>query len=153
MENGYSIFLMLELARLKKIVDDELEYDLMWAEGLKLYGEFVTSKFNVDNNPLYECMIEFLNSKIECVFVYKGKKYPKRTFICKESDGAETTRVIATQSLSNAMGKDKEIEGSEANDIDCEIYYYVEDDVIKLSGKEICLLHLDEPMEFIEEEF
>ena len=51
------------------------------------------------------------------------------------------------------MGKDKELEGSEANDIDIEIYFYVEDSVIKLSGKEICLLHLDEPMEFIEEEF
>ena len=81
---------------------------------------------------------------------FKGKEYPIRTFIVLfEDEKHEYT--IATESLSDAMGDDKEEFGTEANEIDNEIYFYVEDEVIELGADEICNDHLDESMEFVKE--
>jgi hypothetical protein len=81
---------------------------------------------------------------------FKGKEYPTRTFIviC-EDEKCEYT--IATESLSDAMGDNKEKHGTKANDIDNEIYFYVEDEVIELGADEICNDHLDVSMEFVKE--
>ncbi len=84
---------------------------------------------------------------------FKYVEYPVRTFLVLESDGAETQRTVSVQSLSDAMGDEKEEHGTYANEIDCEIYFYLADDNIKLSAEEICEKHLDEPMTFIEELF
>ena len=82
---------------------------------------------------------------------FKGQEYPTRTFeVIIEGD--ERTITIATESLSEAMGDDKEVEDTEANDLDCEIYFYVLDNQIELDAEEICQHHLDEPMEFVSEE-
>jgi hypothetical protein len=81
---------------------------------------------------------------------FKGIEYPTRTFIviCEDEKREYT---IATESLSDAMGDDKEEYGTEANDIDNEIYFYVEDEVIELGADEICNDHLDVSMEFVKE--
>ena len=82
---------------------------------------------------------------------YKKTKYPTRTFnvIC---EGEERTYTIATDSLYNAIEDKIEKWGSRENDIDCQIYFYVEDEVINLSAEEICKNHLDIEMTFVNEE-
>lgn len=83
---------------------------------------------------------------------FQGKEYPTRTFNVM-FEGEKHTYTIATDSLYDALGDDKEKYGTEANEIDNEIYFYVEDEVIGLDATEICQDYLDEPMEFISEEF
>lgn len=58
--NGYSIFLMIELARLARVIRDGLEYDTVWEQGESLYEDFKESEFNKDTEPEYECMEKFL---------------------------------------------------------------------------------------------
>ena len=83
---------------------------------------------------------------------FKGKKYPTRTFVVTNDDIEHEQEItISTESLSDAMGDDKEVHDTEANDIDCTIYFYVDNDVINLSAEEICANHLDEPFGIIEE--
>lgn len=83
---------------------------------------------------------------------FNGKEYPSRTFevIC---EGEERQYTISTESLSEAMGDDKEKHGTEANNIDNEIYFYVEDEVINLPAEEICKNHLDVEMVLFKEIF
>lgn len=61
--NGYNIFLMVEFARLHGIIDPQLEYDLTWEQGQKLYAEFEQSAFNVPSLDLGECFMQFIQSK------------------------------------------------------------------------------------------
>lgn len=63
--NPYSIFLMIELARVIGVIDPELEYDLTWESGTKLYEEFNLTPFSNFDEPEYECIVEFLNDKIK----------------------------------------------------------------------------------------
>jgi len=86
------------------------------------------------------------------MITYKGKEYPTRTFVV-EFDDMQHTYTIATESLSDAMGDDKEKFDTEANEIDNEIYYYVEDEQIELGADEICNDLLDISMEFVKEIF
>lgn len=62
--NGYGIFLMIELARCLNLIDKELEYDLTWEQGRGLYDEFEGSAFDDENKGEYECITNFLKSKI-----------------------------------------------------------------------------------------
>lgn len=75
---------------------------------------------------------------------FKGKEYLTRTFLVSspEFDG-EREYTISTESLYEALGDNKEVCGSEESEIDNEIYFYVEDDVINLTAEEICKNHLD----------
>lgn len=85
---------------------------------------------------------------------YKGKEYPTRTFTVTSPEfGEEQTYTIATNSLFDAISKDDkhEVYGTLENAVDNKIYFYVEDEVIKLDAKEICANHLDIEMELIEE--
>jgi hypothetical protein len=61
--NGYNIFLMIELARCKNLIPIDLEYDTVWAMGSQLYSEFQGSKFDLDTEPEYECILNFLENK------------------------------------------------------------------------------------------
>ena len=54
---------MIKLANEMGIIPEELEYDTTWERGIELYKEFDKSKFNNSNEPEYECILEFLNSK------------------------------------------------------------------------------------------
>jgi hypothetical protein len=59
--DGYCIFVMIQLAIAHKVISSELEYDLMWAEGLRLYEEFFQSVYNDENKSEIDCINEYLN--------------------------------------------------------------------------------------------
>ena len=61
--NGYEIYLMVQLAQCNGIIKEELEYDTAWEEGTELLVEFQASKFDDENKPQYECIVEFLEDK------------------------------------------------------------------------------------------
>ncbi len=63
--NGYEIYLMIELAKCHGLIEKDLEYDLAWDEGNKLYVEFTKSEFNIDTESEYDCIEKFLNKKVE----------------------------------------------------------------------------------------
>jgi len=65
MNSQYNVFLMIELAKEKGIIDKELEYDLMWEQGCGLIKEFTDSKFDRITCDLYDCISEFLRYKAE----------------------------------------------------------------------------------------
>jgi hypothetical protein len=76
---------------------------------------------------------------------YDGKDYPVRVFEVVSLDGQiEGTYMIAQECLLDAMDDNGE-------DVDEEIYHYVEDEALFLSAEEICLKHLDMPFKLIEE--
>ena len=57
---AYSIFLMIELARISGIIKKDMEYDLVWDKGMRLYKRFELSEFNDGCKPEYECILAFL---------------------------------------------------------------------------------------------
>jgi len=57
---GYSIYLMVSLAKSNGIMNENLEYDTAWAKGGILLMDFEASKFNVDTKSEYDCIVEFL---------------------------------------------------------------------------------------------
>ena len=83
---------------------------------------------------------------------YKGKKYTSREIVVSNPDimeGEEHCILIGVQSLSDAMGDDKLVEGSIEKFIDEEIYYYIADDEIGADGKYMAENLLDETFVFI----
>ena len=83
---------------------------------------------------------------------YKGKEYPTRTFLVNSPEFGEPQEIkISVMSLVMAMEGKYGINGSVEQDIDEEIYIYVEDEEIKLTPEEICKSCLDIPMEFLED--
>ena len=58
--DGYSIFLMIELAKINGIINKNLAYDLMWNKGSELYNEFQNSAFDNPEISEYECIHTFL---------------------------------------------------------------------------------------------
>jgi hypothetical protein len=63
--DGYGIFLMIELARLIGLIDQNLEYDLTWEMGENLYKDYSVSKFNDTYAPEYECIRKYLKNKVK----------------------------------------------------------------------------------------
>jgi hypothetical protein len=61
--NGYSIYLMIELAKCYGLLEKETEYDILWEEGKSLYAQFEQSKFDDPKKGEYDCIEEFLKSK------------------------------------------------------------------------------------------
>ncbi len=82
---------------------------------------------------------------------YNGIDYPTRTFDVITDDGADMTITIANQDLLEAIEDGMEVEGSEEEAIDTQIYFYVDNDLFDLDPVEICDEHLDESMEFVTE--
>lgn len=82
---------------------------------------------------------------------YMGKSYPTRTFNVI-IEGNQRQYKIATDSLYEALGDNKEVFGTEENEIDNDIYYYAEDDVIEMDAELICKDFLDVEMKFISEQ-
>jgi len=83
---------------------------------------------------------------------YKGKKYPVRTLTMAireddEDDDENTLKeyVIASEELEAAYGDDWD---EEAELLDSNIYYYLENEIFVLKGAEIAEKHLDEEFEF-----
>lgn len=63
MDNGYHVFLLIQLAQLKGVIKKELKYDTVWVQGQKLYEKFEKSAFNDLEQPEYECIVKFLDSE------------------------------------------------------------------------------------------
>jgi hypothetical protein len=83
---------------------------------------------------------------------YKGKHYPIRKFMVGSDElGGLQTILISVQTLSDALGGNKEVHGTVEEEIDSTIYFFVEDDKFNLSAEEICNNHLDIPMRFMAE--
>ena len=88
---------------------------------------------------------------------YKEKKYKTRTLTMIEGNWGEVTRMIADESLYDAIttnGTDEtyiDDDTSEEHRIDCQIYYYVEEGNLELSGEEICKSCLDMEFKFVED--
>lgn len=93
----------------------------------------------------------FMASKIKTV-TYKGKEYPVRdlTVMC---EGQKREYRISVESLFIAYGNAYDNEGTKAFELDNEIYYYVEDELIGIDAVEICEKWLDIPMEYEDEFF
>lgn len=81
---------------------------------------------------------------------YKGIKYPTRSLIVL-LNGMEQEIRIAPKSLLDIMGDPDDYDTDE-EEIDNEIYFYVEDNVMIMDGGIICEKHLDVPILFIEED-
>lgn len=84
---------------------------------------------------------------------YKGTDYPVRTLTAIISGRTQTITIADTTLLSaleanNLHGDPDE----ETENTDNEIYYYVGEGQLELSGEEICAEHLDEPITFVEDE-
>ncbi len=58
--NPYLIFLTIELARNLGVIPKDLEYDLTWEKGEKLFEIFETSSFNRNSVSEYDGIEEFL---------------------------------------------------------------------------------------------
>ena len=67
--SGYQIFLMVELARIAGIIEKDLEYDTTWETACRLYSEFLGGKYDIDTEPEYEFIEEFLKNYNEEAFV------------------------------------------------------------------------------------
>jgi len=83
---------------------------------------------------------------------YKYKEYQTRDITVQLpgfNEGENTLITLSVQSLSDAMGEDKEDENSEAHQIDEQIYYYIDDKDIDAGGINICQNMLDEKFNFI----
>lgn len=83
---------------------------------------------------------------------YNGKDYLTRTFEVI-NDGFKESITIADEALMKAFGDDIAKWGDEANNIDEQIYFYLEVEKLELPASEIAEKHLDEPMEFVSEGF
>jgi len=77
------------------------------------------------------------------MITYNDKGYPYRVLNIL-IDNEPTEVVVGVQSLSDAMGIKKEEHGTVEEDIDCDIYFYVDDKDITLPDDELALI-LDEP--------
>lgn len=87
---------------------------------------------------------------------YKGVEYPIRKFLMRYTDepGENATNaevIIAPQSLSEIMGEQKDVVGSEEELIDIAIYQYVADDEITLPAEIIANELISGPFEFVNE--
>ena len=61
---GYNIFVLIELAKSLGMFSNEIEYDVIWEQGSKLYDEFKLSSFDNGSKSEYDCINDFLNCKM-----------------------------------------------------------------------------------------
>jgi hypothetical protein len=61
--NGYGIFVMIELARLHGLIEEELELDLNYEKGLKLYNAFLETEYSTDNESEHDGIEAFIQNQ------------------------------------------------------------------------------------------
>jgi hypothetical protein len=61
--NGYGIFVMIELARLHGLIEEELELDLTYEKGLKLYNAFLETEYSTDNESEHDGIEAFIQNQ------------------------------------------------------------------------------------------
>ena len=62
--NGYSQFLIIQLAIAANIISEDEPYDLMWNKGGELLSQFEDSQFNIDTESEYDCIFKFIITKM-----------------------------------------------------------------------------------------
>jgi hypothetical protein len=63
--DGYSAFLMVNLAKQFGLIKFELEYDLQWEEGIRLYHEFRASGLDDERMSEHDAIVNFLKYRNE----------------------------------------------------------------------------------------
>lgn len=138
------------LAEIRKAKTVEQVHELATALGLVASHTFDMNWIGLAETPNGTDIFMARNTD---AIEYKGVLYPVRTFDIKfidEDRGDEENYImIAPQSLSDALGEKKEEIGTDEENIDCDIYFYVEDDKFGLDGEDICKNHLDDVVEFV----
>jgi hypothetical protein len=67
--DAYGVFIMIELARLHELIENDLELDLTYEEGIELYNAFLKTEYANSDEPEYDAIEAFLtNSKSSGVF-------------------------------------------------------------------------------------
>jgi hypothetical protein len=61
--NDYDFYLFSQLVLTSGLVDNELEYDLAYAETVELYETFTDSIFDDGKIDLYQCILNFITWK------------------------------------------------------------------------------------------
>jgi len=61
--NGYGIFVMIELARLHGLIEEELELDLTYEKGLKLYNAFLETEYSTDSESEHDGIEAFIQNQ------------------------------------------------------------------------------------------
>lgn len=56
----YSFFLFSQLYNV--VIKPDYEYDLLYGDVCREFGKYCNSEFNDDNEPEYECIVNYLNS-------------------------------------------------------------------------------------------
>lgn len=142
------------LETIRKAANIEEIHKLATEQGLIASHTFDMRWISLALTPTSEDI--FVAREVESV-TFEGKEYPVRTFdvrfIDEDRGDEENYITIAPESLSIAMGDNKEVEDTEANNLDCTIYFYVLDEHMGLEAEDICKNHLDEPIDFVEEIF
>jgi hypothetical protein len=82
---------------------------------------------------------------------YKGTKYPTRSFQVSSKETGKMDITISTVSLEAQIMDDGVPHSSLEEDIDSDIYFYLDDELMNLPAKTICKEHLDIPFRLIEE--
>lgn len=62
---NYDFYLFARLCLDKGLIDKHLEYDLAFDITANYYTEFVDSEFNDLDEPYYDCIIDWINFKLE----------------------------------------------------------------------------------------
>lgn len=60
----YGVFCMIDEAKSRFIIEEHLDNDEAWEDGILLYGEFLSSKYNSDNYSEIDCISYFLDNKM-----------------------------------------------------------------------------------------
>ena len=94
MDKGYSTFLMAQLAIQHGVIDSNMEYDLIWVESQRLLEIFEKSEFNDVNEPLYDCINDYLAS-------YKESIEPIKFYYTVMVDNDEEIKTVIIYRIEN----------------------------------------------------
>jgi hypothetical protein len=61
--NAYGVFIMIELARLHGLIEEELELDLTYEKGLKLYNAFLETEYSTDSESEHDGIEAFIQNR------------------------------------------------------------------------------------------
>jgi hypothetical protein len=61
--SAYGVFIMIELARLYGLIEEELELDLTYEKGLKLYNAFLETEYSTDSESEHDGIEAFIQNR------------------------------------------------------------------------------------------
>jgi len=110
-DKAYSIYLMIELAKVHGVIPKELEYDLTYKQGEELYEAYEKSGFNDEEETEYQCIEDYLKAR--------------KTFKVKVTRKTESTMWIEVKAFNEEDAGNKAIDAAGsmefvANDVNYE---------------------------------